>query len=228
MCRAFLHKAVSLVILASLTFAVWHDSAAARVWIVGFWSDKFAVAKLTDLKLDESGHFCAAGFRPVRLSSQINLRDVGQMTFGTSSPEHYTSTKTDTTRIRKNLFPKLDVDVKGCAFSKHFLPHSGYVDSSGAFGTSEIKPTRFHFQASGGENDASFGYTAQLSGSLPALWIAWNRTFKDSTHLDADKVLGSLRIGVSNDPHSILSGEYAKDSLKLNLSNLRIIVVSDD
>jgi hypothetical protein len=228
MCHAFFRKAVRIFLWASLTCSVFNNPVAARTWEITFLPNEFVTAKLMNLEPGEPRPVCPAGCRPMRVASQIDLRDNGQLTVGTSSPEHYKSTKTGVERIRENLNPKLEFDLIGCAFLKHFLPQSGHIDLSGTFGTGEIKPTRFHFQASGGENDAGFWYRTQLAGSLQPTRLAWNKTIEAPAHLSDEKILGTLWGNVSHEPFAILSGEYANDFVEFDLDGPRIIVVSAD
>ncbi|WP_120635957.1 hypothetical protein [Ruegeria sp. EL01] len=221
-------KAVRLVFLASLAFAILNTPVAARTWEIEFWPSEFTIAKLRDLEPGVARASCPVGFRPMRLSTQIDLRDTGELTVNTSSPEHYKSTKIDTARVRNNLNLILDVDLTGCAYSKHFLPQSGHVDVSGVFGTGDIKPTRLHFQAAGGENNAGIWYTAQLSGAPRPRRVGWSSVIEPPAQLSVEKTLGILGIGVSDDPFSVLSGEYEKDFVEFKLRGLRVFVVSDD
>lgn len=41
----------------------------------------------------------------------------------------------------------------------------------------------------------------------------------------SDKVLGVLLVGLSSGPYQLLTGDFAEDAVKLDISLLRVIVV---
>jgi len=182
---------------ACLLLTIWGGATHADDWDLQYEQQQDVAVILqpvTDAPLDQT---CPAHFDLVRLSTQIDLAQVGTITIEPNLPVVRRAigfVASDRSYVDQSAVLDLQIDILGCAFRRHFLPQSSQFIMSGDFDIGRIENSEFSHVSNDNRFRPQVLYQTRLTG--PANGFAYNRGI-DMLGLSQGQVKGTLTLDLN-------------------------------
>ena len=210
-----------------LLLTIWGGATYADDWDLQYEQQQDVVITLqpvTDAPLDQT---CPAHFDLVRLSTQIDLAQVGTITIEPNLPVVRRAigfVASDRSYVDQSAVLDLQIDILGCAFRRHFLPRTGQFIMSGDFDIGRIENTEFSYVSNDNLFRPQVLYQTRLNG--PANGFAYNRGV-NLLGLSQEQVMGTLTLDLGFVHAPLISDDRPNQIADFNRLHLKIIVRSE-